>query len=106
MSETIFNGTSTVIKENVAFYGGGISAVRSSVILLSEYICFTHNKGGAVLILNSLDLEVLLSGCFINNTGSNNNVDGVISLRLAQVTFTNVSIINSFQFPNFFNNFC
>ena len=98
MSEAIFNGTSIVLKENVAFDGGGgISAGTSSVILLAKYICFTNNKGGAVLFYNNnLDLKVLLSGCFINNTGSDYG-GGAISLLWAQATFMNVSIINSFQ---------
>ena len=73
--------------------------------LLAEYICFTHNKGGAVVITNyynnNLDLKILLSGCFINNTGSDDIDGGVISLWSAQVTFMNLSIINSFQMTLF-----
>ena len=64
------------------------------MILLAEYICFTHNKGGAVVITNyynnNLDLKILLSGCFINNTGSDDFDGGVISLWSAQVTFMNL----------------
>ena len=95
MSKAIFNGTSIVFKENVAFDGGGVFyAGFSSVILLAEYICFAHNKGGAVFSYNSnFDL---LSGCFMNNTGSD-VFDSAISLVNSQVIFMNVSIINSFQ---------
>ena len=98
MSEAIFNGTSIVFNGNKAPNVGGIYADTSSVILLAEYICFTNHKGGAVFFYdnNNLDLKILLSGCFINNTGSD-KIDGVISLLSVQVTFMNVSIINSFQ---------
>ena len=104
-SQAIFYGTSLVLQGNVATSdGGGMWIRQSSVITLTRNMRFIDNTadhaGGALYINNSHDSserdlekeEVVLSGDFVNNSGS---IGGAVHAASAQITFVHTTMVSN-----------
>ena len=102
-SQAYLNGTSIIFQENRATDdGGGVSIEMSSFVSHTENLTFINNiadgTGGAIKADNYRETSevernaerVVLSGCFINNTGT-----GAIYAKSVQMTFSNIRMINN-----------